>query len=89
MHFYSVDSGNGAGDDSEIPVESADRLLSGWFCFIQTDGGKVVAVYHSTDDKPDIVNFKKSVAASFQSNFKQTEEEEEDDPQSKHMSHYR
>ncbi len=49
----------------------------------------MVAVYHSRDDKPEIVNLKKSVAASFQSNFKQTEDEEEDDPQSKHVSHYR
>ncbi len=56
---------------------------------MQTDSGKVVAVYHSQDDLPDIVNFKKSVASAFQSNFMHTGEEEEDDPQSRHMSHYR
>ena len=64
-------------------------MLAGWFCFVQTDDGKVVAIYHSSYDTPEIVNFKKSIAASFQSNFKQTKEEEENDPQSTHMSHYR
>ena len=34
-------------------------------------------------------DFKKAIAAAFQANFKGTEEEEEIDPQSKHISHYR
>ncbi len=80
------ESGSGSGDDGQLPQGTADRLLAGWFCFVQTDSGKVVAVYHSRDDLPDIVNFKKSVASAFQSNFMRTEEEE-DDSQSKHLSH--
>ena len=87
MNLYTYSSGSADGDG--IPEGTAHALLAGWFCFIQTDDGKIVAVYHSDKDLPDIVNFKKSVAASFQTNSKQTEEEEEDDPQSKHVSHYR
>ena len=44
--------------------------------------------YASTDDL-QAVNLKKSIAAAFQANFKGTEEEEEIDPQSTHISHYR
>ena len=65
------------------------ELLSGWFCFVQTADGKVVAVQHASDDGESAVNLKKSIAASFQANFKGTEEEIESDPQSEHISHYR
>ena len=66
----------------------ADKL-SGWFCFVQTDDGKVVAVQHAPNDSDDTVNFKKAIAAAFQANFKQTPSEEETDIQSHHNAHYR
>ena len=65
------------------------ELLSGWFCFVQTADGKVVAVQHASDDGESAVNLKKSIAAAFQANFKGTEEEIESDPQSEHIAHYR
>ena len=66
-----------------------DKLLVGWFCFVQTVEGKVVTVFHASTDDPQAVNLKKSITAAFQANFKGTEEEEEIDPQSTHISHYR
>lgn len=66
-----------------------DHVLSGWFCFVQTDDGKVVAVHHASTELDDAINFKKSIAAAFQANFKGTEQEEEADPQSNHIAHYR
>ena len=66
-----------------------DKLLAGQFCFVQTVDGKVTTVSHADSDKPQAVNFKKSIAAAFQANFKGTGEEEEVDPQSTHISHYK
>ena len=63
-------------------------LLAGWFCFIQTDDGKVVAVQHSPRESQNTVDFKRAIAAAFQANFKGTSEETESDPQSIHVSHY-
>ena len=77
-----------AGEKSQ-ETHSADKLLSGWFCFVQTEEGKVVATYHSKEDHPSAVNIKKSIAAAFQANFKGTDTEEEVDLQSVHTSHYR
>ena len=65
------------------------RQFSGWFCFVQTSDGAVVSVYHSRDESIELVNFKKSIAATFQSNFLRTKEKIEIDAQSKHISHYR
>ena len=48
-----------------------------------------MAIYHSKEDHPSAVNLKKSIAAAFQANFKETDTEEEVDPQSIHTSHYR
>ena len=56
---------------------------------MQTDDGKVVAVQHASNELDDSINFKKSIAAAFQANFKGTEDEEEVDPQSDHIAHYR
>ena len=67
----------------------AEQNLAGWFCFVQTAEGKVSSVYHETTENSEAVNLKKSIVAAFQANFKGTEEEEEVDPQSKHISHYR
>jgi hypothetical protein len=65
------------------------RLLSQWFCFVQTDDGKVVAVQHGSDEKQNAIDLKKSIAAAFQANFRGTEEEKESDPQSEHIAHYK
>ena len=56
---------------------------------MQTSDGKIVAVYHASNEANDAVDLKKSIAAAFQANFKGTKEEEEDDPQSDHIAHYR
>lgn len=56
---------------------------------MQASDGKVVTVQHSSDDNDDAVDFKKSIAAAFQANFKGTKLEEEYDPQSDHIAHYR
>ena len=66
-----------------------DQTLSGWFCFVQTEDGKIVAVQHNTNESDIAVNIKKSIAAAFQANFKGTEEEIESDLQSDHVAHYR
>ena len=65
------------------------NLLDGWFYFVQTEDGKVLAVYHATGEKDFAINLKKSIAAAFQANFKGSKEEKEIDPQSVHISHYR
>ena len=85
--MISILSGSGSGDEGD--TSSLEKLLANWFCFVQTEDGKVVEVYHPKDELPDIANFKKSIAAAFQANFKGTEEETEVDPQSVHMAHYR
>ena len=64
------------------------KLLSRWFCFVQNSHGKIAAVYHSTSENNQAITFKKGVAAAFQANFDDTEEEEETDPGSTHTSHY-
>ena len=48
-----------------------------------------MAVHHSVDEDDQAVDFKKSIAAAFQANFKGTDQEEENDPQSAHLAHYR
>ena len=63
--------------------------MSGWFCFVQTDSGKIMAVHHAAEESDEAVDFKKSIAAAFQANFKGTGQEKEDDPQSEHTAHYR
>ena len=68
--------------------KSMTKLLSKWFCFVQNSHGKIAAVYHSTSENVQAVTFKKGVAAAFQANFDDTEEEEEMDPGSTHTSHY-
>ena len=65
------------------------QLLSQWFCFVQTDDGKVVAVQHASDERQSAIDLKKSIAAAFQANFRGTEEEKEKDPQSEHIAHYK
>ena len=86
--IYIFQYSSGPEEASEA-AHSADKLLSGWFCFVQTEEGKVVAIYHSKADHPSAVNLKKSIAAAFQANFKGTDTEEEVDLQSIHISHYR
>lgn len=71
------------------PISPEDKLLSKWFCFVQTEDGKVVAVQHPCQENAEVVNFKKNIAAAFQANFKGTTDEEEEDTMSLHHSHYR
>ncbi|KAL5502594.1 hypothetical protein EMCRGX_G009395 [Ephydatia muelleri] len=68
--------------------ETANYLLSGPFCFVQTSEGKIVSVHYGPDEKPAIVNLKKAVAAAFQANFKYTEQEVEEDTLTTHVSQY-
>lgn len=69
--------------------EHVNNLLSRWFCFVQTEDGKVVTVQHASNEQISAVDIKKSIAAAFQANLKGSEEEIESDPQSDHISHYR
>ena len=68
---------------------SLREQLENWFCFVQSESGKIPAVYHPPSETDHAVSFKKSIAAAFQANFRGTEEEEETDPQSRHMARYR
>lgn len=68
---------------------AASHLLSEWFCFIQSNEGKILSVQYSPTEAREVVNIKKGIAAAFQANFKKTEVEVEQDIQSKHYSHYR
>lgn len=63
-------------------------LMGNWFCFVQTEDGKVVGVQHPPRDSQDTVDFKRAIAAAFQANFAGTSEETESDPQSTHVAHY-
>ena len=65
------------------------KLLAGQFCFVQIEDGHVVEVYHEEGSHPEGLNLKKTIAAAFQANFRNQEEEEEQDPQSLHVAHYR
>ena len=65
------------------------KLFSGQFCFVQAENGRVVEIYYEKDSHPEGVNLKKSIAAAFQANLHNQEEEEEEDPQSLHVAHYR
>ena len=63
--------------------------MADWFCFVQTEDGKVVAVHHSPRESQNTVDFKRAIAAAFQANFKGTNEETGSDPlQSTHVAHY-
>ena len=72
-------------------------MFDGKFCFVQTRRGKVVAVYHTSQDDTAGLNVKRAIAAAFQASFSAEEEEEEEeeedveeeDMQSKHTAHYR
>ena len=67
------------------------ELLKTWRTRTWLDGSalcrqlKVVSVFHSRNENLEAVNFKKSIAAAFQANFKGTTQEEETDSQSKHI----
>ena len=65
------------------------KLFSGQFCFVQAENGRVVEIFYEEDSHPEGVNLKKTIAAAFQANFHNQEEEEEEDPQSLHVAHYR
>ena len=52
------------------------------------ENGRIVEVYNEEGSHPEGLNLKKTIAAAFQANFNQ-EEDEEQDPQSLHTAHYR
>ena len=68
---------------------TAIKSLSGPFCFVQTNEGKIVSVQYNPSELTAVVNFKKAIASAFQANFKRTSEEVEEDTQSRHVSYYR
>eukprot|EP00731_Ephydatia_muelleri_P031258 Em0022g772a len=83
----SLSTDEGKNRLSEIS-SNVERLLNGPFCFVQTEDGKIVSVHHDPNERSQIVNFKKGIAAAFQANFKNTHVEVEEDTQSKHHSRY-
>eukprot|EP00731_Ephydatia_muelleri_P006400 Em0003g648a len=84
-----IDAQEGEVPNLQESSETANYLLSGPFCFVQTSEGKIVSVHYGPDEKPAIVNLKKAVAAAFQANFKYTEQEVEEDTLTTHVSQYR
>lgn len=71
------------------PISPEDKMMSGDFCFVQTEDGKVVEVNYPDGESSEAINFKKGIAAAFQTNFKGTTQEEEEDTTSLHQSTYR
>ena len=63
-------------------------MMSGWFKFVQTEDGSVPAVFHNNEDDLASINFKRSISAAFQANFKGTSQKVEADPQSLHVAKY-
>ena len=63
-------------------------MMSGWFKFVQTEDGSVPAVIHQNAEDSDALNFKKSIVAAFQANFKGTKKKVEADLQSTHVAEY-
>ena len=63
-------------------------MMSGWLKFVQTEDGSVPAVFHQNEEDRDVLNFKKSIVAAFQANFKGTSRKIEADPQSIHVAKY-
>ncbi len=71
------------------PISPEDKMMAGEFCFTQTDDGKIVEVSYPDGESSEAVNFKKGIVAAFQTNFKGTAEQEEEDTTSFHKSAYR
>eukprot|EP00731_Ephydatia_muelleri_P019786 Em0012g611a len=89
FHLKETTLATDEGIDRQPEFSSdADKLLSGPFCFVQTEDGKIVSVHHNQDERAQVVNFKKGIAAAFQANFKNTHIEIEEDTQSKHFAKY-
>ena len=63
--------------------------MGGWFKFLQTDDGTIPAVFHPNAEDSVATNFKKTIAAAFQANFKHSAIKMEADTQSLHVAHYR
>ena len=75
-------------DTKEEPVRSIDDTMKGWFKFVQSEDGSIPAVFHSKTDDSHAVNFKKTITAAIQANFKGTSTKVEADPQSVHIAEY-
>ena len=95
MHYkckYLIISLTGLQDEEQSEDDSFPTLSDikdEWFKFLQLDNGLIPAVFHSSSDDIEAVNFKKSITCAFQANFKGTNTRLEADSQSLHKSHYR
>lgn len=69
-------------------VTTFDDAMAGWFRYVQTDDGAIPAIYHSKEEDPGTINFKKRICASMQANFKGTASRKEADPTSAHIARY-
>ena len=69
-------------------VTTFDDAMAGWLRYVQTDDGAIRAVYHSKEEDPGAINFKKRICASMQANFKRTASRKEADPTSAHIARY-
>ena len=63
--------------------------LQGEFCYVQTSDGKIVSVHYGTAENHEAINIKRSIASTFQANFKRNKGDvKEADASSVHTSHY-
>ena len=78
------------GSKAEGGIRSPPELKASRTTFVQTEDGSIrVIKYPRVEDKNEmLVNLKKAIVSTFQTNFGRTEMKEEADTQSLHKSHY-
>ena len=88
MHIHPTlsDTANYTSDGQQQFL--ADKL-QGEFCYVQTSDGKIVSVHYGSTENDDIINIKRSIASTFQTNLKSNKGDvKEADASSVHTSHY-
>ena len=69
-------------------VTSFDDAMSGWLLYVQHEDGVIEAIYHSKEEDPGNINFKKEICASVQANFNGDTSRLETDTTSSHIARY-
>ena len=76
-----LDRNDGSEADTDVD-------WSGWFWFIQTDGGLIPVTFYSREQDANIINIKKAIVSAFQISLSGEKLVSESDPQSEHVSNY-